>query len=83
MRSVIGTPVVGVPVGEPFVEVVSNGFYDRKMWRFLIYLVILLDDDPVFRDATESNTFVGYPRDGTSSVVYSLDSNAVLRVLDG
>jgi hypothetical protein len=49
----------------------------------LTYLVILLDDDPVFRDATEGNTLIGYPRDGTSGVVYSLDTNAVLRVLDG
>lgn len=48
----------------------------------LTYLVILLDDDPVFRDTTEGNTFIGYPRDGTSGVVYSLDTNAVLRVRD-
>ena len=48
----------------------------------LTYLVILLDDDSVFRDATEGNIFIGYPRDGTSGVVYGLDTNAVLRVLD-
>lgn len=48
----------------------------------LTYLVILLDDDPVFCDTTEGNTFIGYPRDGTSGVVCSLDTNAVLRVRD-
>jgi hypothetical protein len=49
---------------------------------FLTYLVILLDDDSVFRDTAEGNAFICYPRDGASGVVYGLDTNAVLRVLD-
>lgn len=73
---------MGVPVGEPFVGAVSNGFYDRESGYILTYLVILLNDDSVFRDTAEGNTFIGYPRDGTSGVVYGLDANAVLRVLD-
>ena len=35
VRSVTGTPVVGVPVGEPFVGAVSNGFYNDKKWRYV------------------------------------------------
>jgi hypothetical protein len=72
MRSVIGTPVVETPVGDPFRKMHVNVTFLLEGGD-MSYVVVLLNNNSVISAAAENNRFEGNSNYTTSCIFDRLD----------